>query len=347
LGVQQDDVFFESTRAEKIGRIRTLGCTHFIDDLTEVFAEESFPKEIRKFLFVPHGATFTLADVHPCGSWAEVTLSVLPMKEESEFQECIRILLRRHLGKETASFERLQGGRNSRVVRVDCRDGSVFAMKAYFQSPSDPRDRMGCEYRALTFLKSEGIHQIATPICNDPEQRIAVYEFLKGNPLHGEVVGNGDIDQAVTFLAALRKLATPEKAGHFGPASEACFSIREILRNVEERFERLEKAAQKKPSLASFLELELSPFRTGVTDWLGRFCQEKGLPIDQVIPGSARTLSPSDFGFHNALKLPEGVLFSSILNTSAGMTPPKQFPTFSCIPAWSYRRRHASSSLRG
>jgi hypothetical protein len=230
------------------------------------------------------------------------------MKEEIELQECIRALFRRHLGKEAASFERLQGGRNSRVVRVDCRDGSVFAVKAYFQSPSDPRDRMGCEYRALTFLKSEGIHQIATPICNDPEQRIAVYEFLKGNPLHGEVVGNGEIDQAVTFLAALRKLATPEKAGHFGPASEACFSISEILRNVEERFDRLEKAARKKPSLASFLEHELSPFRAGVTNWLGRFCQKKGLPIDQVIPVSARTLSPSDFGFHNALILPDGAL---------------------------------------
>ena len=72
LGVQPDDVFFESTRAEKIGRIRTLGCTHFIDDLTEVFAEESFPKEIRKFLFVPHGATSTLANVHSCESWAEL-----------------------------------------------------------------------------------------------------------------------------------------------------------------------------------------------------------------------------------------------------------------------------------
>jgi hypothetical protein len=230
------------------------------------------------------------------------------MTEESELQEHIRSLIRRDLGKETASFERLKGGRNSRVVRVDCHDGSIFAVKAYFQSPHDPRDRMGCEYRALTLLKKEGLHQVAAPLCNDWEQKIAVYEFVKGDPAHGEGIRNGEIDQAVAFLAALRKLATPEKARNFGAASEACFSIRAILQNVEERFERLEKAALQKPSLASFLERDLPPFRAEVSVWLERFCQEKGMPMDQEIPASARTLSPSDFGFHNALKLPDGSL---------------------------------------
>ena len=33
MAVDQDDVFFEATRAEKMRRIATLGCTHFIDDL--------------------------------------------------------------------------------------------------------------------------------------------------------------------------------------------------------------------------------------------------------------------------------------------------------------------------
>jgi hypothetical protein len=75
LGIQNNDVFFESTRVEKITRIRDLECTHFIDDLTDVFAEESFPKEIQKFLFsphAPHGSSSTLENVHPCRSWAEL-----------------------------------------------------------------------------------------------------------------------------------------------------------------------------------------------------------------------------------------------------------------------------------
>jgi len=225
------------------------------------------------------------------------------MTEESKLQQLIRDLIRRNLGKEFTSFQKLKGGRNSRVMRVDCQDGSIFAVKAYFQSAQDPRDRMGCEYQALTFMKKENIHQVPNPLCYDSDENIAVYEFVSGDRVHGDIIGNLEIDQAITFLVALRKLAIPKKAGHLGPASEACFSIRDILRNVEERLKRLEKASLQNPPLASFLEQELSPFRAGVTDWLGRFCQRKGLPIDQVISESARTLSPSDFGFHNALKM--------------------------------------------
>jgi hypothetical protein len=51
LGFSRDQVFFEGTRDAKIARIKALGCTHFIDDLEEVFLEPSFPKDVRQFLF--------------------------------------------------------------------------------------------------------------------------------------------------------------------------------------------------------------------------------------------------------------------------------------------------------
>ena len=37
-------------------RIRALGCTHFIDDLEEVFLEPSFPSDVHKILFVSWSA---------------------------------------------------------------------------------------------------------------------------------------------------------------------------------------------------------------------------------------------------------------------------------------------------
>ena len=57
LGLRRDQVYFETTRLEKIGRLRSLGCTHFIDDLEEVFTEEMFPKGDRKDLVFPPGGT--------------------------------------------------------------------------------------------------------------------------------------------------------------------------------------------------------------------------------------------------------------------------------------------------
>jgi len=65
FGLSRDDVFFESTRAEKIQRIRALHCTHFIDDLAEVFNEEAFPRATQKLLFAPHGAAFPASGEPP------------------------------------------------------------------------------------------------------------------------------------------------------------------------------------------------------------------------------------------------------------------------------------------
>lgn len=51
LGLKPDDVFFEGTREAKVARIASLGCTHFIDDLEEVFCEPTFPDGTERFLF--------------------------------------------------------------------------------------------------------------------------------------------------------------------------------------------------------------------------------------------------------------------------------------------------------
>lgn len=71
-GLSPDDVFFESTRSEKIERIRSLGCTHFIDDLAEVLAERSFPRDVAKLLFAPHGAKTADQEIKVFTSWREL-----------------------------------------------------------------------------------------------------------------------------------------------------------------------------------------------------------------------------------------------------------------------------------
>lgn len=50
--LQEQDIFFEETRAAKIARIRALACQAFIDDLAEVFLEPDFPTDIARYLLV-------------------------------------------------------------------------------------------------------------------------------------------------------------------------------------------------------------------------------------------------------------------------------------------------------
>ena len=53
FGVDRDRVFLEDTREDKIARIKSLGVTHFIDDLEETFLERTFPLNVEKILFAP------------------------------------------------------------------------------------------------------------------------------------------------------------------------------------------------------------------------------------------------------------------------------------------------------
>ena len=71
--LSRGDVFFEWTRAEKLERIRQLGCTHFIDDLVETFLEESFPTNVEKILYAPYPPSTNLSGVTVAATWDLIT----------------------------------------------------------------------------------------------------------------------------------------------------------------------------------------------------------------------------------------------------------------------------------
>jgi len=230
------------------------------------------------------------------------------MTDKPELIRDIGEVLLRNLNKKPSAIRELKGGHNSRVFRVECDDGAVFAVKAYFQSAQDQRDRMGAEFRALRFLKAEGVEEIPAALTSDAVRQVAVYEFVNGQSVRSDEIGDAEIDQAVAFLGRLKQMADLGRAVHFPPASEACFSIAALLDNLAERFHRLDKAAATYPALRDFLQNELTPARNRAEQRCRILCHDLGIPVDQQIPMSERTLSPSDFGFHNALRAPNGRL---------------------------------------
>jgi hypothetical protein len=78
LKFDSGDVFFEPTREAKCRRIAALECSHFIDDLEEVFREPSFPPGVERLLLyrgqgkLPQGPFTAFAD------WGVITKAVFP-----------------------------------------------------------------------------------------------------------------------------------------------------------------------------------------------------------------------------------------------------------------------------
>lgn len=53
LNLSLAEVFFLETKKQKCQKISELNCTHFIDDLPELFSESFFPPKVTKILFSP------------------------------------------------------------------------------------------------------------------------------------------------------------------------------------------------------------------------------------------------------------------------------------------------------
>lgn len=194
----------------------------------------------------------------------------------------------------------LVGGGNNRVFRIDTGSRS-FLLKSYFRHPGDTRDRLGTEFAFLTFSWKHGLRCVPQPLARDPAQGLGLYEFLAGRPMQASDVTSSAVEQAIAFYQELNRHQA--EADHLPPGSEACGCLADHLHSVDRRLARFaswtpttagERAAQ------SFVQHELVP----------RWQAERGRHVEDAsaFPPELRCLSPSDFGFHNALVDDEGKL---------------------------------------
>jgi hypothetical protein len=207
------------------------------------------------------------------------------------------------------TIDRIGGGGNSRVWRVDCADGARFAAKCYLRLPGDERERMKVEFGSLEFLWRSGVRSIPEPIAADPAHECGLFEFVDGTkPAPGDVSA-ADIDAAVGFLGRLAELAAAPGAHDLPDASASCFSAAAIARDIERRIARLEALPAGGAgglALHAYLDEELRPAADGLLAWSRARLAAAGVSFDEEIVRAERTLSPSDFGFHNAIRRPTG-----------------------------------------
>jgi hypothetical protein len=71
-GIPAANVFFEGTRAEKIARIATLSCTHFVDDLEEVLSDPDFPPAVNRILLADGPMPQGTLPYAVCATWHDI-----------------------------------------------------------------------------------------------------------------------------------------------------------------------------------------------------------------------------------------------------------------------------------
>jgi hypothetical protein len=207
------------------------------------------------------------------------------------------------LREPVASLEPVGGGRNSRVCLVAGASGRRVIAKWYFRHPLDGRDRMRVEVSALRFLRAQGLANVPEPLGEDPARRVAIFECVEGDGIGAPT--DADVGEAVAFLAALRALRERPGARAFGPASEAGASLAALVETIERRLRWLHAGGAADAAgelMQRFVAERFVPALERVTRWCRAQAGRRGVAYEQPLPLAEQTLSPSDFGFHNALR---------------------------------------------
>lgn len=203
-------------------------------------------------------------------------------------------------------LEEINGAGNHRVYRVDGSNGSRFALKTYFAGGHDGPQRLSAEFKGLTYMWREGLRVIPEPMAADREAQCALFGWIEGDPVTKP--RPVDIDAASDFIRALRDLARQPDSAELPLAREACLSPDELHRQIVARRARLARESAFRGDLALFLRDTFDD--TLHVNWAKarRGLAAAGIPAGKDLPVEHRTLSPSDFGFHNAVRAADGTL---------------------------------------
>ena len=219
------------------------------------------------------------------------------------------------LGRQDIECQLINQGGNSCIYQVTCHNGNQYALKSYpplapLMLSEDfvrtkkcvlgatPRDRLGTEFNALKFLYNQGEQRIPQPITADQLNNVAIYSWLDGVVV--DVPDEADLNEVISFLMHLKQLGHNAHSSRINDASAACFSAEAVVAQFSYRFKTFDGASQQSVELKTFFEQNLVPAFEKIKSWTVKGYQQAGLEFSKEI--NHKILSPSDFGFHNAIR---------------------------------------------
>jgi hypothetical protein len=224
-----------------------------------------------------------------------------------------------------ASLAAIDGGGNNKVYAVSTGRGKYVA-KAYFTHPADTRDRLGAEYAFLSYARRIGLANVPEPIACSFEEHIGIYEFVEGRKLGGGQLEKRHVRAAAEFIAALN--AGPHRDPALPPASEACFTVDQHLATVDRRLLKLQMLEGE-----DSLTQQVRGLIGDITDTWRRHRAHIGAADVPRLADEDKCISPSDFGFHNALLKECGEICFIDFEYAGWDDPAKMIGDFFCQPA--------------
>jgi hypothetical protein len=193
-------------------------------------------------------------------------------------------------------------GFNNRNYYVTARK-HTFLLKHYFSHPDDPRNRLKAEWAFSNYAYSVAPTFVPKPIVCDSSAQVALFDFVQGQRLVSADITQQLVDQAAQFFCLLNT-SDRKKVVNVSNASEACFSLAEHIACVDFRMKQLESCHTHLDDCVDFKEI-LDQMNDQWQQIKHKIMHHALYHQHNAIRHDQYCMSPSDFGFHNALKKPD------------------------------------------
>ena len=286
-----DTVFFEDTREKKVRKIFEIGCTHFIDDLEEVFQEPSFPKNTDKLLFSTNKQEKTNG-YSTFDNWTDINKFLLGKQGSQLAKSSVKAIF----NSSAESIISLDRTGNSQVYDVTL-NKKRYAMKIYPDGLLDKRPRLKTEFKALNFLHKNLINNVPEPIIKNENLNIGFYSWIEGEEILD--TSQRKIDECISFVEKIKSIKNKHSV-NFTLASEACLSGEDLKKQINSRLSKLQNLSETELELNKFLVNTFSPLLEEVDQKFYKYWPSES--VNKNLANEKMILSPSDFGLHNALQ---------------------------------------------
>lgn len=213
------------------------------------------------------------------------------------FEWCYR------LGASPRSLEPLKGGINNRVFR--CRVGRRwFVLKGYAAGSEAGHDRFKAEVEFLNYAQLVAADFVPRLLYSDDVSRSVVLENLEGEIFRdGEHPREEDISQAIALILRLNADLLFAREYVSQTAAEGFLRLTEHLQNIDQRLKKMTSEhlpMDVRGDAERFIELGSIEFERL------QECTEQLIAqgyMEDALDSKERCISPSDFGFHNAIRI--------------------------------------------
>lgn len=299
-----NQIYFLSTKEEKIEKIKKENYSCFIDDLFDILSDPNLSKIERKFFFNPNLVLSEagIGNIENVSNWGEIENSIFGNYSQNDLI---------HFTSEfkLSNFNKAiwcEGQGNSRIAYIETSETKKYALKIY--PPDSNHNRLQSEFNGFKLLQENSINNIPKPIQFNDKLNSAIYEWIDGEKI--EQPSKLEIDAMLNLMKSLKTISKQEieKGNEIQKASAACLSCLDIENQINNRLKLVYPATQYNQKLKIFLDKEIIPFKRFLVNWVKKNWESKE-SYCQPIEHDLLVLSPSDFGSHNMLRNKEQELF--------------------------------------